>query len=108
MKAEIQSSKKQAKTKKAAKVPEGHPDHSAHLVRLNRVLGQISGIERMIIDKRYCPDIIAQLKAASSALRAVEAEIFKTHMRGCVKQAFSGNDLFKSEEKIQEIIKMVY
>ena len=87
---------------------ERHPDHSSHLSRLNRVKGQIEGIERMINDKRYCPDIIAQLKAASSALKAIEAEIFKTHLRGCVKQAFGADDAFKSEEKIQEIVKLVY
>lgn len=87
---------------------ENHPDHSTHLVRLNRVKGQIEGIERMIVDRRYCPDIIAQLKAASSALKAIEAEVFKTHLRDCVKQAFKMDDVFKSEEKIQEIIKLVY
>lgn len=86
----------------------GHPDHSLHIKRLNRVKGQLEGIEKMILNRRYCPDIIAQLKAASAALRAVEAEVFKSHLRGCVKSAFSGGDAFKSEEKIQEIIKMVF
>ncbi len=85
-----------------------HPDHSGHLVRLNRVKGQIEGIERMIVGRRYCPDIIAQLKAASSALKAIEAEVFKTHLRGCVKQALSAGDSFQSEEKIQEIVKLIY
>lgn len=85
-----------------------HPDHSAHIKRLNRVKGQIEGIERMILDCRYCTDIIAQLKAASAALKAVESEVFKSHLRGCVKSAFSGNDTFKAEEKIQEIIKLIY
>lgn len=85
-----------------------HPDHSGHISRLKRVKGQLEGIERMIVDRRYCPDIIVQLKAASSALKAIEAEVFKTHLRGCVKQAFSADDLFKSEEKIQEIVKLVY
>lgn len=86
----------------------GHPDHSVHFKRLNRIKGQIEGIEKMILDRRYCPDIIAQLKAASAALKAVEAEVFKSHLRGCVKSAFAGDDAFKSEEKIQEIIKMIY
>ena len=87
---------------------DNHPDHSSHLARLKRVKGQIDGIERMIVDRRYCPDIMVQLKAASSALKAIEAEIFKSHLRGCVKQAFNMDDAFKTEEKIQEIIKLVY
>jgi CsoR family transcriptional regulator, copper-sensing transcriptional repressor len=94
--------------KSATNMPHGHPDHSAHIKRLNRVKGQIEGIERMILDRRYCPDIIAQLKAASAGLRATEAEVLKAHLRGCVKSALAGKDAFKSEEKIQEIIKMVF
>ncbi len=85
-----------------------HPDHSIHLKRLHRVKGQIEGIEKMILDQRYCPDIITQLKAASAAIKAIEAEVFKTHLRGCVKSAFTGDDSFQSEEKIQEIIKLIY
>ena len=110
----LEREKSHGKTKKNAggshadHESQGHPDHSAHIKRLNRVKGQIEGIEKMILDRRYCPDIIAQLKAASAALRAVEAEVFKSHLRGCVKSAFSGDDAFKSEEKIQEVIKMIY
>ncbi|QDK47382.1 hypothetical protein DOM22_05580 [Bdellovibrio sp. ZAP7] len=85
-----------------------HPDHSIHLKRLHKVKGQIEGIEKMILDQRYCPDIINQVKAASAALRAVEAEIFKSHLRGCVKDAFSSKDPFAAEEKIQEVMKMVF
>jgi len=85
-----------------------HPDHSIHLKRLSRVKGQIEGIEKMILEKRYCPDIINQVKAASAALKAVEAEIFKAHLRGCVKSAFRSQDSFESEDKIQEIMKMVF
>lgn len=88
--------------------PHDHPDHSIHLKRLHKVKGQIEGIEKMILDQRYCPDIINQVKAASAALKAVEAEIFKSHLRGCVKDAFNSKDSFKAEEKIQEVIKMVF
>ena len=110
----LQSEKSHGKTKRNASAvhvnheSHGHPDHSVHFKRLNRVKGQIEGIEKMILDRRYCPDIIAQLKAASAALRAVEAEVFKAHLRGCVKSAFTSDDAFKAEEKIQEVIKMIY
>lgn len=85
-----------------------HPDHSAHIKSLNRIKGQIEGIERMILDRRYCTDIVAQLKAAAAGLKTVESEVFKSHLRGCVKSAFKGNDPYKAEEKIQEIIKLIY
>lgn len=85
-----------------------HPDHSIHLKRLSRVRGQIDGIERMITDKRYCPDIINQVKAACAALKAIESEIFKTHMRSCVKQVFNSADELGAERKIDEIVKMIF
>lgn len=85
-----------------------HPDHSIHIKRLKKAKGQLEGIEKMILDKRYCTDIIVQLKAASAALKAIEAEVLKSHLKGCVKSAFNSNDVFKSEEKIQEIIKLIY
>ncbi|MBK7961782.1 MAG: metal-sensitive transcriptional regulator [Bdellovibrionales bacterium] len=101
----LEKEKAHGRSKKPAlKAPDSHgshdhPDHSVHIKRLNRVKGQIEGIERMILDRRYCTDIIAQVKAASAALKAVESEVFKSHLRGCVKSAFNGNDAFKAEEK---------
>lgn len=85
-----------------------HPDHTIHVKRLNRVRGQIDGIERMILDQRYCPDILNQLKAARAALTAIEAEIFRTHLKACVKQAFSSSDELGAERKVNEIIRMVF
>ena len=85
-----------------------HPDHTVHLKRLSRVRGQIDGIERMITNKRYCPDIINQIKAASAALIAIEAAILRTHLRGCVKQVFNNSDELDAERKIDEIVKMMF
>ena len=81
-----------------------HPDHSAELIRLKRVKGQIEGLERMILDRRYCTDIIIQTKAAKSALKAFESAVLQQHLRGCVKSAMQSKNAFEAEEKIQEIL----
>jgi DNA-binding FrmR family transcriptional regulator len=44
-----------------------NPDHTEDLRRLKRIRGQLEGIERMIQERRYCPDIVNQIQAASSA-----------------------------------------
>ena len=46
---------------------ENHPNYVKYIPRINKITGQLNGIKRMIEDQRYCPDIISQLKAVSSA-----------------------------------------
>lgn len=84
-----------------------HPDHSTHVKRLNRVRGQLDGIEKMIDERRYCPDIIFQIRAAEKALKAMEAEIMKTHIHGCVKTAIKSKDGKEISNKIDEIMYLV-
>lgn len=84
-----------------------HPDHSEHLKRLNRVRGQLDGVQKMIEERRYCPDIIFQIRAAAKALQAVENEIMKTHVHGCVKTAIKSRDEKEVAKKIDEIMNLV-
>ena len=79
-------------------------DHSAELKRLSRIKGQVEGVERMIHDKRYCPDIVMQIKAIRSALRSLEANIIEGHMRHCVKAAIKSKDPIVVQEKLEEIV----
>ena len=39
--------------------------------RLNRAIGQLTGVKAMIEDNRYCGDVLTQLAAAESAVRRV-------------------------------------
>lgn len=84
-----------------------HPDHSAHLKRLNRARGQLDGVEKMILERRYCPDIIFQLRAVAKALQSMEAEIMRTHIHGCVKTAIDSRDAQQVNQKIEEIMDLV-
>ena len=88
-------------------VPPAAYDHSAELKRLNRIKGQVEGVERMIVERRYCPEIVQQIKAARSALKSLEASIIEGHMRHCVKQAIASRDAFVVQQKIEEIILLV-
>lgn len=83
--------------------PQG-ADHSAQISRINRIVGQLQGIGRMIESKRYCPEILHQTRAAVSAIRSLEAGILENHLRHCVKRAFTAQDGEESEQVIQELI----
>lgn len=66
--------------------------------RLNRVIGQLNGIGKMLDENRYCGDILTQLAAAESALQAFGYVILKEHMETCVvEQVRQGNDAIVDE-----------
>lgn len=52
--------------------------------RLNRISGQIAGIQRMAQEGRYCVDILTQIAAARSALDALGVELLTNHLKSCV------------------------
>lgn len=82
-----------------------HPNHEAELPRLNRILGQLEGVKKMIAENRYCPEILIQLKAIRSAIRAVESNILNRHLQACVAQSFDNEEA--KAEKIAEL-KMLF
>lgn len=84
-----------------------HPNHAKELPRLNRVIGQLNGIQRMIEEGRYCPDIIHQLKAARSGIASLEQQLFKDHLQHCVTRAFESGEEDEKQQKIAEILRIL-
>jgi DNA-binding FrmR family transcriptional regulator len=80
-----------------------HPDHAGELPRLNRVTGQIDGVKKMIEERRYCPDILTQLRAARAALKNIEAGILEAHLNSCVAEAMESGKKGAVEAKLAEI-----
>ena len=85
----------------------GAYDHSGELRRLSRIKGQVEGIERMINDHRYCPEIVHQIKAVRSALKSVEISIIEGHMKHCVKAAVASRNSDVIQEKMEEILMLL-
>ena len=68
--------------------------------RLSRVEGQVRGIRKMLEEDAYCIDVITQVSAATSALKAFSTELLSQHLSTCVK-----NDLSEgSDEKLNEVL----
>ena len=82
-------------------------DHSSQKKRMARIKGQFEGIERMIDDGRYCPEILQQIKAVRSALKGLELGILETHLKGCVRKAFDSKNTNESNEKIEELLNLM-
>lgn len=71
--------------------------------RLNRAIGQLSGVKAMIEDNRYCGDVLTQLAAAESAIHRTAEIILQDHMETCVvEQVRAGN-----VEVVDEAMKLI-
>jgi DNA-binding FrmR family transcriptional regulator len=61
-----------------------HGVNTAALQRMKSIEGQIRGIEKMILDERYCMDIVDQISAVRAALAKVSENVLRRHIESCV------------------------
>jgi DNA-binding FrmR family transcriptional regulator len=52
--------------------------------RLNRIAGQVAGLQKMVDEERYCVDVLTQVAAIRSALDALGVQLLTSHMEHCV------------------------
>ncbi len=74
------------------------------LARMGRIEGQARGVQKMIEEDRYCPDIIQQLTALSRAVKEVSLLLLQDHIEGCVADAIQHDH---GEETVKELIAVV-
>jgi DNA-binding FrmR family transcriptional regulator len=80
---------------------------TANLRRLKRIEGQVRGLQRMVEDDRYCPEIIAQIASVQQALRGVGRELLRQHLTHCVADA-SAKGPAETERTYDELLELVY
>ena len=91
-----------ARARKAHKVAQPH--QADLLRRLNRIEGQVRGVAGMLVEQRYCVDILTQLAAIRSALDSVALRLLHDHTRGCVATAIRSG---KNEPAISELLNVL-
>ena len=69
-------------------------------IRLNRIIGQLEGIKKMIDEDRYCDDILTQLAASDKAIKNLSALIFEKHVSSCVVNSIKEGDTSVVDEVI--------
>ena len=52
--------------------------------RLKRIEGQVKGVQRMLEDNAYCPDIMVQVSAINNALNSFNKVLLAEHIKTCV------------------------
>lgn len=66
--------------------------------RVNRIIGQMNGIKKMIEDNRYCSDIIIQLSAIDKAIKSLANLMIDNHIRTCVVEHIKNDDYSDIED----------
>ena len=75
------------------------------LCTLKKIAGQVSGIQNMVEQRKYCINIINQITAVRRALDVVSLEVMKRHIESCVAEAIKQN---KPQEKVKELMETIY
>jgi len=77
-------------------------------LRLRRVEGQVRGIQKMIEDERYCPDILVQMSAVHESMRSIERMLLRNHLQHCTTETLRSGDDKKAQRTYQELTELFY
>jgi DNA-binding FrmR family transcriptional regulator len=78
------------------------------LLRLRRVEGQVRGVQKMVEENRYCPDVLVQMSAIHGSLRAVERILMKDHLQHCATEALRCGDDKQAQRTYNELTELFY
>lgn len=99
-----------ARTPAAARHADALPaaTQRALLTRLRRAEGQLRGLQRMVAEQRYCPDILLQISAAHESLRAVARLLMRNHLEHCATNALRSGDPSRAQSVYAELTDLFY
>jgi DNA-binding FrmR family transcriptional regulator len=63
-----------------------------YLFRLRKIEGQVRGLQKMIEQDRWCPDIVTQVASTTRALQEVAVGLLNDHLQHCVMAAAKSSD----------------
>ena len=73
------------------------------LNRLKRIEGQVRGVENMLENDAYCPDILIQVSAVTNALNSFSKKLLAAHIRSCVAEDIRAG----KDESIDELVEVL-
>ena len=72
--------------------------------RVNRIAGQVAGIQRMVEEGRYCVEVLNQIAAVRSALDALGIELLTRHLESCVLGHGTGSEHEKAKPMTKDAL----
>jgi DNA-binding FrmR family transcriptional regulator len=71
--------------------------------RLRKIEGQVRGLQRMVDERRYCPEILQQISAVQASLGSLSELLLRGHLKHCVTDAIRSGDPARAEEVCSEL-----
>ena len=68
--------------------------------RINKIIGQLNAIDRMIEEDIPCENILMQVNASKSAIHKVGHIIVEGHLENCIRNAIEAGE---SDEAINDV-----
>lgn len=86
---------------------ENNPMKSNIKKRLNRIEGQIRGIQKMIDKDEGCSDILIQIAAVRAAINKVGGLILEGYAKECIKSVAANNEEDSIDHLIDTVVKFI-
>ncbi|MCQ3035036.1 MAG: metal-sensing transcriptional repressor [Bacilli bacterium] len=77
-------------------------EKKALISRMNRLIGQMNGVKKMIEDDRYCDDILIQLAAIDKSIKSLSGVILDQHVHSCLIERIQNGET----EVVDEIVEL--
>lgn len=81
---------------------------ASNLNRLRRIEGQIRGLQKMVEEDRYCPDILVQIASVQEALRGVGRALMQNHLQHCATDVLRHGTEDDARKMYDELLELVY
>ena len=78
----------------------GEKEYKDLMNRLKRIEGQVRGVQNMLENDAYCPDIMVQVSAINAALNSFNKVLMANHIKSCV----AGDIRNGRDESMEELI----
>ncbi len=79
-------------------------DVTALQLRLKKIIGQLTGVQKMLTEDIPCEDILTQLNAANGALHRLSFMILDGHLRHCVREGIEKGNADETIESFAEAL----
>lgn len=73
-------------------------------LRLNKLIGQLNGIKKMIDEGAPCEDVLTQMNAVNGALHKLSFLMLDAHVRHCMREGMKAGHADETIESLAEAI----